>query len=68
MMTQQKPDNKYIVENNAFMRVPKYTWQWCFNDRWDGIIVNVEKPVCWFHRVMQRLILGIHWRKIEEKK
>ena len=63
MMTQQTPEYN-------LMRTPEFTWQWCFNGRWEreGIIVSVEKPACWFHRVMQRLILGIHWRKIEETK
>jgi len=49
----------------VFYEQPKYTWQWCFNEDWNSITVNVVKPPCLLHRIAQRWILGIHWRQIK---
>lgn len=38
--------------------------EWCFNGDWQGLLVRVTFYPNWFHRTMQRWILGIHWRRI----
>jgi len=43
-----------------------FTWAWCFNGDWHSLTVQTESAPCWFHRLMQRWVLGIHWRKIKE--
>lgn len=45
------------------LRTPKYIAAWCFNGDW-SFQVNTQSIPCWFYRTMQRLILGIHWKKL----
>ena len=48
---------------NSFYFAPKYTWYWKLHGDSNTQFSNTSAP-CWFHRQMQRLILGIHWRKL----
>ena len=44
--------------------VPKYRWRCSMHDgRW----WQFETAPRWFHRVMQRLILGIKWERIKDE-
>lgn len=45
---------------------PEPNWQWSINGDWQAMTVSLvmEKPPSLFHRLTQRLFLGIHWRKI----
>jgi hypothetical protein len=43
--------------------LPKYTWSWKLHGDSCTQFSDTSAP-CWFHRQMQRLILGIHWRKL----
>lgn len=51
-----------INANLALPRSPN--WQFCFSGDWRALTFNLvmDRPPCWFHRLMQRWILGIHWR------
>lgn len=51
--------------NNKLIKIPDYTWEWCFCGDWDSIVVKIVKPPCLFYRLMQRWILDIHWREIK---
>lgn len=57
MTTGNAPDYKIL-------QTPKYVAAWCFNGDWYSLTVNAVSMPCWFHRTMQRWILGIHWRKL----
>ena len=49
----------------AKFQMPEYKWQWRFvgNPGWTCLMVDGPN---WFHRKMQRLILGIEWERISE--
>jgi len=49
----------------ATLYVPKYEWQWSLTDKWDSVVFNSVSAPNAFNRLMQRLILGIHWRKMK---
>jgi len=50
---------------SATLYVPKYQWQWCLNGEWNSVVFNVVSAPNAFNRLMQKWILGIHWRKIK---
>jgi hypothetical protein len=54
-------DGKII---SATLYVPKHQWQWCLNGDWQTIFNSAKSPNA-FNRLMQKWILGIHWRKIK---
>lgn len=39
--------------------------EWSMGPEFDIVFVTPSPMPNWFHRTMQRLILGIHWRKID---
>lgn len=39
--------------------------KWSIGPEFDITFVTPSPMPNWFHRTMQRLILGIHWRKID---
>lgn len=45
---------------------PAANWQWCFGGDWFACTFSVPMKTgpSWFHRLMQKWILGIHWRRI----
>jgi hypothetical protein len=44
---------------------PEATWEWCLGGNWFALTVRpCGDPPNWFHRFMQRWVLGIHWRRI----
>ncbi len=45
---------------------PDPNWQWCMFGSW-GITFNVHlvRPPSRFNRLMQRWLLGIHWRPVK---
>ena len=43
---------------------PKPMWKWSFTGDWYAMSVVVPSAPCWFHRVMLRWVLGIHWARI----
>ena len=59
-------DTNKIKGHEFVRRPPNYTWRWCFNGD-HNFMVYVVKPPCLFYRLMQRLILNIHWEKIDER-
>jgi hypothetical protein len=50
-----------------FKDPPKATWEWCVGGDWYSMTFRVpmKKGPNWFHRFMQKWLLGIHWRRIE---
>ena len=52
--------------NHQLYTPPVPNWEWSFNGDWYAMTVSLAlvKPPNWFHRFMQRVCLGIHWRKI----
>ena len=43
--------------------LPEPKWEWTFDSDWTFCFRVVSSPN-WFHRQTQRLILGIHWRRL----
>jgi len=43
---------------------PKPTWEWCLDGHWDVAFQAFNAPSP-FNRLMQRLLLGVHWREIK---
>jgi hypothetical protein len=42
----------------------KRTWEWTIDGNWDGVRFQFDSAPNAFYRFMQRVCLGIHWRKI----
>ena len=40
----------------------KDSWEWDLGT--DGVVFTVISAPCWFHRKMQRLLVGFRWRRI----
>lgn len=53
------------LDNAKQFLPPKRNWEWCINGDWHSIRFQMESSPCWFYRVTQRAILGIHWRRIK---
>ena len=49
---------KYIL-----FKQPEYTHQVTIAGEY-GLVMQIEKPPCAFHRLMQSLILGFKWEKL----
>lgn len=49
--------------NILYMKQP--TWEWCFNGDWHSLKFRVFSAPNWFHRFLQKWMLGIHWRPVE---
>lgn len=45
---------------------PKPTHQWCIHGDWHSMTVNVFSQPHWLGRILQKYLLDIHWRKIDE--
>jgi hypothetical protein len=45
---------------------PKPVSKWSIGPEFDIAFVTPSPMPNWFHRTMQRLILGIHWKKADE--
>ena len=44
----------------------KPSWQWCLDGNWSLVFSSYSAPNA-FNRLMQKLILGIHWRRINDR-
>lgn len=44
-----------------------FRWRFSFTRDFSVSHLSIEAP-CWFYRIMQRLVLGIRWRRLDEKK
>ena len=44
-----------------------YRWRFSLTRDFSTSYLSVEAP-CWLYRILQRLILGVRWRKLDEKK
>ena len=40
-----------------------FAWKWTLNGRWNEISFHCDHAPNFLHRVLQRLILGIHWER-----
>lgn len=49
---------------NDYLKIPKTGWDM---ELTPSVIVMNTKPVNWFHRIMQRLILGFKWIRNGDK-
>ena len=45
--------------------IPKNNWEWSFHKSFQMRVQTQHAP-CLIHRMMQKLILGIHWRAANE--
>ncbi len=46
--------------------LPTPNWQWCLHGNWTVTFnLHFDRPPSRFHRLMQRWILGIHWRPVQ---
>ena len=59
-------DNKQTAYTPVFTE-PKYTYKITIGGIY-GLTICVVNPPCLLNRMMQRLILGFEWKKIEQKK
>tara|TARA_R110001599_G_scaffold18235_2_gene71602 strand:- start:3479 stop:3658 length:180 start_codon:yes stop_codon:yes gene_type:complete len=50
---------------NTIWTPPSIETEACFNGNWKIVFRFAQPMPNLFHRTMQRLILGIHWRKFE---
>ena len=48
----------------AFRMPPEPEWEWCLGGNWSLTVRPSGKVPNWFHRLMLRWCLGIHWRRI----
>jgi len=53
-------DDIYLVDSKAMDPPPKWAWDLGTLD----VVFNVQSAPCWIFRWMQRLMLGIRWRKL----
>jgi len=51
-------------QSYAVYTPPKNMWECSLSGSWSFRVQSTSAP-CWFHRVMQRLCLGILWRKVK---
>lgn len=58
-MTYLKHDPQYLIAPP-----PPPKWEWCFGGEWHSFTVRVQAAPNRFCRWMQRVCLGIHWRRI----
>ena len=63
-----KYENEDIYGDGGLVKLctpPGPNWEVCINGNWSiKYIVYLENGPNWFHRLMYRLILGLHWRKV----
>jgi hypothetical protein len=60
------------TESSSITHEPEYTMintappksKWSIGPEFDIAFVTPSPMPNWFHRTMQRLVLGIHWRKV----
>ncbi len=52
-----------MMENYYFAKVPEYKWEFRYT-KGDNIAYMKEIAPGFFHRLMQRLILGVEWKRI----
>jgi hypothetical protein len=64
---QAESDERKMETTNHVKLNEKLTIEWCFNGDWQGIVVGVVKHPCLFCRVIQRLVLSIHLRKLRKQ-
>jgi hypothetical protein len=49
----------------TFRMPPEPEWEWCLGGNWFALTVRPSGKVPnWFHRLMLRWCLGIHWRRV----
>ena len=46
-------------------QAPKYQSRVCLNGNWKIVLVIAQPMPNLFHRIFQRLVFGLHWRKYE---
>lgn len=57
--------NKETIRRCHLIENPVYKWEFrCFKDD-NNIYMRENAPNC-FYRFMQKIILGVHWKKIKE--
>ena len=61
-MTQVIEERKDGTLGMEFIDLPKDSWEWDLGT--DGVVFTVISAPCWFHRKMQRLLVGFRWRRI----
>ncbi len=49
----------------AIIKTPDYKWEFRYHKD-DNLVYMKELAPCYFHRLMQKLILGIEWRRIKK--
>ena len=47
-----------------FIELPKNIWEWSFHKSF-MVRVQTQHAPCWLHRIIQRHVLGIYWRKVK---
>jgi len=56
----------HIKEGMAFTALPpKLKWSFQLH-KGSGVMFNTPTAPCWAHRVLQKFMLGIVWKRLEE--
>jgi hypothetical protein len=59
-------ESAHIDNESLKMSIKKIKYRWCFEDDWESFSAGSLTQPNLFHRLMQRLVLGICWREEEE--
>jgi hypothetical protein len=46
--------------------IPKNKWEWSFHKSFQMRVETQHAP-CLFHRIMQKWLIGIYWRKVKDE-
>jgi hypothetical protein len=47
----------------VMFNLPKNKWEWSFGKSFQ-VRVQAQHAPCLFHRIMQKWLIGIYWRKV----
>ena len=54
-----------LPEMQVIKTSPKHNWELTFDDSQEVVFCKETAP-CWFHRITQRLILGMRWERVKK--
>ena len=52
----------WIGKRPEMFEIPKSEWEWSFHKSFNFRVQTNHAP-CFLHRLMQKWVLGVHWRK-----
>lgn len=55
-----------VAGPSVAFHIPKNKFEWSFHECFTSRVQTEHAP-CLFYRIMQKWILGIHWRKVTDE-